>query len=79
MRQLSLSIAHVCEHVRMSNSIEDYIDPRIIYSFLVDNGLMDMEPLFFQPQQREKHAWAHPRNYSYASFIRYKVITILFD
>lgn len=79
MKQVAINIANSCEHVRISNSVEDYIDPRIIYSFLLENDMVDMDHLFFTPQLKELHAWAHPNNYSYLSFNRYKVLTILFN
>lgn len=68
---LATRIASVCEHKRIDTSVASYIDPRIIYKFLLDNGILEFESVFFQPKQIAKNAWAHPSNYDYILFDGY--------
>ena len=66
-------IANVCEHVKVTTSVASYIDPRIIYRFLLANDILDLANVFFQPKQMARNAWAHPSKYDYSAFKGYSL------
>ena len=64
-------LASLCQHENYRTTIATYLDPRILYKFLLDNNLMEFEGTFFPGAYLRKHAWAHPNRYNYDSFLGY--------
>lgn len=85
LQKLAVNVAMVCEHNRISTSVDTYIDPRIVYAFLLDNSLMSFEYIFFTPQLKAKHAWAthqilitkHLRDTKYSFSFRLKNLKLI--
>ena len=68
---LTKQISIACEHTKYETSIATYIDPRIIYHWLVKNDLMQFAHKFFVGKELKKFDWAHPRHYNYNNFNGY--------